>query len=63
MTYSYAPCYLWDMGDGDVDQYVNTDASTLGQKLRRDPQAINEHVYLVHQDHWKRWILFKISIE
>ena len=63
MAYSYAPCYLWDLGDGDIDQYVNTDASSLGQKLRRDPQAINEHVYLVHQDHWKRWILLKISIE
>ena len=63
ITYSYAPCYLWDMGDGQIDQYVNTDGSGLAQKLRRAPQAIDEHVYLLHQAHWKRWVLFKISIE
>jgi len=63
MAYSYAPCYLWDLGDEDIDQYINTDTSTLNQKLRRSPQAINEHVYLLHQAHWKRWVLFKISIE
>ena len=63
ITYSYAPCYLWDLGDGQIDQYANTDGSGLGQKLRNDPPAENEHVYLVHQVMWKRWVLFKISIE
>ena len=63
MTYSYAPCYLWDMGDGEIDQYVNTDASGLSQKLRNGYPADNEHVYLLHQAMWKRWVLFKISIE
>jgi len=63
MTYSYAPCHLWDLGDKDIDQYVNSDTSALSQRLGRDPQAINEHVYLLHQEHWKRWVLFKISIE
>ncbi|HCO94558.1 MAG TPA: hypothetical protein DIU00_11510, partial [Phycisphaerales bacterium] len=37
MTYSYAPCYLWDMGDGQIDQYVNIDVSGPAQKLRNDP--------------------------
>jgi len=63
ITYSYAPCYLWDMGDGQIDQYVNIDVSGLAQKLRNDPPAENGHVYLVHQVMWKRWVLFKISIE
>ena len=63
MSYSYAPCYLWDLGDGQIDQYVNTDGSGLGQKLRNDPPAENEHVYLLHQASWERWVLFKISIE
>ncbi len=63
MTYSYAPCYLWDLGDGEINKYINTDTSSLNQRLRRSPQAINEHVYLLHQEHWKRWVLFKISIE
>ena len=63
MRYSYAPCYLWDLGDGQIDRYVNTDGSGLGQKLRDDPPADNEHVYLLHQASWERWVLFKISIE
>ena len=62
MSYSYAPCYLWDLGDGQIDQYVNTDGSGLSQKLRDDPPADNGHVYLVHQVMWKRWVLFKISM-
>jgi hypothetical protein len=63
MAYSYAPCYLWDLGDRDINQYVNIDTSNLSQRLQRNPEAIHGHVYLVHQNHWKRWILFKISIE
>ena len=64
MEYSYAPCYLWDLGDGEIDQYVNTDErSGLGEKLRGGHPAANEHVYLLHQAFWKRWVLFKISIE
>ena len=63
MSYFYAPCYLWDMGDGQIDQYVNTDGSGLSQKLRDDPPADNGHVYLLHQASWERWVLFKISIE
>jgi len=51
------------LGDGQIDQYVNTDGSGLAQKLRRAPQAIDKHVYLLHQANWKRWVLFKISIE
>ena len=63
MTYSYGPCYLWDLGGGEIDQYLNTDQSGLGQKLRYGHRAGNEHVYLLHQAHWKRWVLFKILIE
>ena len=63
VTYSYAPCYLWDMGDGQIDQYANTDGSGLAQKLQSGHPADNGHVYLVHQVMWKRWVLFKISIE
>jgi hypothetical protein len=63
MSYSYAPCYLWDLGDGEINKYVNTDAHSIGQKLQYSPEVINEHVYLLNQEHWKRWVLFKISIE
>ena len=63
MSYSYAPCYLWDLGSGEIEEYADVDKSGLGQKLPRDPPASNKHVYLVHQVTWKRWVLFKIFIE
>jgi hypothetical protein len=63
MMYSYAPAYLYDLGSGEVEQYVNVDKSMPGQKLPYDHWASNEHVYLLHQKHWKRWVLFKIFIE
>jgi hypothetical protein len=63
MKYSYAPCYLWDLGSGEIAQYVNVDKSGLIHRLPRDQRANNGHVYLVHQAHWKRWVLFKIFIE
>ena len=63
MKYFYAPCYLWDLGDGEIEEYVNMGKSGLGRSLPRDWRASNEHVYLLHQAHWKRWVLFKIFIE
>ena len=63
MKYSYAPCYLWDLGDGEIEQYVNMDERELGPKLKRDHRVSNENVYLLHQKHWKRWVLFKIFVE
>jgi hypothetical protein len=63
MSYSYAPCYLWDLGSGEIAEYADADKSGLGQRLPRDHPASNKHVYLVHQVTWKRWVLFKIFIE
>lgn len=63
MKYSYAPCYLWDMGDGEIAQYVNIDEEKLGQRLKRNPHVTSGNVYLVDQRHWKRWVLVKIVVE
>jgi len=63
MTYSYAPCYLWRLGNGEIEQYVNMDESLLGPKLKWDHRASNEDVYLLHQGHLERWVLLKIFIE
>jgi hypothetical protein len=60
MNYSYAPCYLWDLGTGQIGQYASTTENQLGQRLPYNPQAINGHVYLVNQAHWERWILLKV---
>jgi len=63
MKYFYAPCYLWDLGDGGIEKYVNTEKVETRHCSLRDIQASNGHVYLLHQAHWKRWVLFKIFIE
>ena len=63
MGYSYAPCYLWDLGDGEIEEYVNTGEIATRPGSLRDWRASNGHVYLLHQAHWKRWVLFKIFIE
>ena len=59
----YAPCYLQDLGKGEIADYVNVDKTKIGQNQPMDQKAKSEHVYLLDQEHWKRWVLFKIVIE
>lgn len=63
ISYSYAPCYIWDLGSGEIEEFADRGETGPGQRLLRADPATNEHVYLVHQESWKRWILFKIFIE
>ncbi|MGD0552468.1 MAG: carboxypeptidase regulatory-like domain-containing protein [Sedimentisphaerales bacterium] len=63
MEYSYAPCFLRDLGKGEIADYVNIDETKIGQQQPQNLKAKNEHVYLLHQVTWKRWVLFKIIIE
>jgi hypothetical protein len=63
LNYSYTPCYIWDLGSGEIEEYADGDESGLGQRILRVDPATDEHIYLVHQGCWKRWILFKIFIE
>ena len=63
MKYSYAPCFLRDLGKGEIADYVNIDKTKIGQNQPQNQKAKNEHVYLLDQEHWKRWVLFKVVIE
>ena len=63
LKYSYAPCYLRDLGKGEVVDFINVSKSKIRQNEFRGHKAKNGHVYLVDQQAWKRWILFKIAIE
>ena len=63
MKYFYAPCYLRDLGKGEIADYVNIDETKIGQQQPQNLMAKNEHVYLLHQVTWKRWVLFKIVIK
>ncbi|MGA2093460.1 MAG: carboxypeptidase-like regulatory domain-containing protein [Sedimentisphaerales bacterium] len=60
MKYPYGPCYLRDLGKGEIADYVNVDKTKIGQQQPQNQKAKNEHVYLLHQEAWKRWVLFKI---
>ena len=63
MKYSYAPCIMRDLGEGEIADYVNVDKTKIGHKSPENQKANNGHVYLLHQICWKRWVLFKIVIE
>ena len=63
MKYFYGPCYLRDLGKGEIADYVNIDETKIGQQQPQNLMAKNEHVYLLHQVAWKRWVLFKIVIK
>jgi uncharacterized GH25 family protein len=63
IKYFYAPCYLRDLGEGEIADYVNVDKKKIGQEQPQNLKAKNEHVYLLHQEAWKRWVLFKIITE
>jgi hypothetical protein len=63
IDYSYAPCFLKDLGKGEIADCVNVSKAEIGQDSPWNQQVNNEHVYVLHQAHWERWVLFKISIE
>jgi protocatechuate 3,4-dioxygenase beta subunit len=63
MKSNYSPCYLRDLGKGEIANYVNVDKAKIGQDEPWNQKAKSEHVYLLDQEHWKRWVLFKIVIE
>ena len=60
LDYSYGPCQLWDLGEGQLEDCVDIKRQSEGIRPHRYPAA-DGHVYLVNQGHWKRWILLKIG--
>jgi len=61
--YSYAPCYLADMGIGDLDDFTGQHIQGVAGKEPHREKAKNGHVYLLRQEHLKRWVLFKITVK
>lgn len=61
--YSYAPCYLLDLGKGRIEDFKNVFNTA---QLHDQPQHLkmqSGHVYLVNQVHWKRWIVFQVEFK
>jgi hypothetical protein len=55
-------CYLRDLGNGEIADYVNVDKTIIGQNSPEDQKAKDEHVYLFYQKTWKRWVLFRMHV-
>ncbi len=61
-NYTYGPCHLKDLGDGEMIDYLDStiDTDIPGPNMEK---VQNGHVYLLNQEHWKRWILFRVRIK
>lgn len=60
--YSYAPCYVTDLGPGKLDDFLTSEKPP---PVTGDPRSIRPqpgHVYLVNQAHWKHWILLQFEL-
>lgn len=62
MKSSYGPCFLRDLGEGEIADYVHVDKTQVGRNEPRNEKAKNGHVYLLDQQSFKHWVLFKIVI-
>jgi len=61
--YSYAPCYLADMGIGNLDNFTGQHLQGVAGKEPHREKAKNGHVYLLRQEHLNRWVLFRITVQ
>lgn len=61
-TYSYAPCFIGDLGAGQIDDFLDISGSSAGV-VPRELLANSGHVYILDQQHWGRLVLFKVTIE
>ena len=60
-TYSYGPCQMADLGEGDLSDFADKN----DQVPPRSPRGISlqdGHVYLLLQQHWKRNVLLKVKL-
>jgi hypothetical protein len=61
-NYSYGPCTLADLGEGQLIDFVNTDFGTAKLDPRRVPLK-SGHVYLLnHQRSLMHTVLFRVEI-
>ncbi|MDF7826911.1 hypothetical protein P4B35_22980 [Pontiellaceae bacterium B12227] len=61
--YSYAPCYMIDLGEGSIQEVLEMAARKVPKKQPRQEEVRSGHVYLMNQAHWKHWVLFEVEIK
>ena len=61
-NYSYAPCLIADLGEGELKDFLDVDE----EAAKRPPRKLavqDGHVYLLRQEFWNHTVLFKIQTE
>jgi hypothetical protein len=61
--YSYGPCSLQDLGEGELADLVKVANAANPQESPHKQKVQSGHVYVVNQGHWKRWIVFRVDIQ
>jgi hypothetical protein len=56
---SYGPCSMADLGEGTLEGNAKTTVTPDAHSWPKQGQS--GHVYLLKQDSWKHWVLFKIE--
>jgi beta-lactamase regulating signal transducer with metallopeptidase domain len=62
-NYSYAPCYLKDLGEGKIEDFIDSELDTDFQTNPDKLKVQSGHVYLLNQEFWKRWVIVKVNIK
>ena len=61
LDYSYAPCTIADLGEGNLADFLQPPANAV-QKDPRSVPVTSGHVYLLKQSHWKHDVLFRVDV-
>lgn len=62
-AYSYSPCTYQALGPGNLEEMVSYANRASADENPRGRRVENGFVYIIHQKHWKRWILLQVEIQ
>jgi hypothetical protein len=63
LTRRYGPCFVTDLGKATLKDKLNCIPADLVRDNQQSEAVKDGHVYLVHQMHWKHWILFRATLD
>ncbi len=62
-TYFYAPCTYQALGPGTLEEMVTFANRASADENPHGRRVENGFVYIIHQKHYKRWILLQVEIK
>jgi len=63
LDWSYGPCYIADIGTGDIKDFLDVSVGRAEFLIPRDIEPKNGHIYLLDQKCFRHWVLFKYELE